>query len=236
MLSIIPYISTRWENVQHLFLKDNILTVFLKDGASISIAGLEEDELNEVFTAHFLFEQQATSPHDSKETTSKGSLLDQLFTGNTSFKFSVGNSSDLLGQALQHNPAHAELPSLPQEVATKISSLSKIISPEEILSLPLAEENCNCLYCQINRILRKDILQNPEFPDHPIFNEIYDNVTEEDLRFEQWEIKTIANNMYAVTNKLDSNEQYNVHLGKPIGCTCGRDHCAHIEAVLRTSA
>ena len=39
--------------------------------------------------------------------------------------------------------------------------------------------------------------------------------------------------MFTVTNRLDKNEKFNVYLGKPIGCTCGKEGCEHILAVLR---
>jgi hypothetical protein len=62
-----------------------------------------------------------------------------------------------------------------------------------------------------------------------------EEVSDEDLKFRDWEIKQTAEQLYTVTNPLDANEHYNVFLGSPLGCTCGDKNCEHIRAVL-TSA
>ena len=59
-------------------------------------------------------------------------------------------------------------------------------------------------------------------------------VSDEDLAFRDWEIKQTTDEKYQVTNPLDANEQYNVFLGNPLGCTCGEKNCEHIRAVLST--
>ena len=101
--------------------------------------------------------------------------------------------------------------------------------------MPQAEAQCNCMYCQINRILRKTAFHGKEvLPDHPLVGGEEDQVTENDLHFQQWDIKLVKEKMYSVTNKLDPTEQYTVHLGEPIGCTCGKANCEHIVAVLRS--
>jgi PhoH-like ATPase len=51
---------------------------------------------------------------------------------------------------------------------------------------------------------------------------------------EIWGIEQTAEQLYKVTNPLDANEQYNVFLGTPLGCTCGLKNCEHIRAVLNT--
>jgi hypothetical protein len=236
ILSIPPYISTVWENVHYIHMKGDDLIIALKDGGMIAIQGLTSEEIEIIFSAHATFlEKDGSAQKTQKEPQSKGnSVFEQLFNPSAQFKVAIGQGGDLLGQALAHNPAYADLPTLPQEVIKKISSLAKIVSPEDILALPAPEANCNCVYCQINRILRKEILQDSSLPDHPIFDEFQENIPEEDLLFDQWEIRAIADRMYAVINKLDSNEQYNVYLGEPIGCTCGKANCVHIIAVLKT--
>ena len=61
-----------------------------------------------------------------------------------------------------------------------------------------------------------------------------EEVTDEDLKFRTWDIKQPGKKLYLVTNPLDNNENYNVFLGKPVGCTCGQKYCEHIKAVLNS--
>ncbi len=144
-----------------------------------------------------------------------------------------------MGQVMQHNPAYSGLPPIPDEVATKIAALSKIIPEDDLLAMPAAEPNCNCMYCQINRILRAqagigDQSIEDKTPDTPQVPTGEEKVSEEDLKFEQWKVQLIRENMYQVSNKLDSSEEYTVFLGTPVGCTCGKPNCEHIVAVLRS--
>ena len=233
ILSVPPYISTQWDNVLHIYVKEGDLIVSLKDGTSVTISGLQADEIEQIFSAHVQFlEHYVTAKQPSREPWSKNFLIEQLFSSGLPLKIAVG-AQELLTAALQHNPAYADLPPMPEEVTSKIATLAKMISPEEVLALPTAEPNCNCIYCQINRILRKAILPE-EQPDHPLFDEAQEKVKEEDLSFEQWEVKLLSDKMYEVINKLDPHEHYTVYLGDPIGCTCGKPKCEHIVAVLRS--
>ncbi len=61
-----------------------------------------------------------------------------------------------------------------------------------------------------------------------------EDVSEEELKFKMWDIEEIDETLFKVTNPLDANEHYNVYLGNPIGCTCGKKNCEHIKAVLNT--
>jgi hypothetical protein len=84
--------------------------------------------------------------------------------------------------------------------------------------------------------------------DHPIYAKLHamlsggrtlepindEEISAEDLRFKEWEIAKLSQNLYKVINPLDSNEEYQVFLGTPIGCTCGIHHCEHIKAVLKS--
>ena len=40
--------------------------------------------------------------------------------------------------------------------------------------------------------------------------------------------------LFTVINKLDQQEKYNVFLGEPVGCTCGKQGCEHMLAVLKS--
>lgn len=231
ILSIHPYLSTDWEYVSYLHVREGALIIALTDASLVSIQGLQSGEIEQIFAAHLHFLEHKKS---SGEFHSKN-IFTQLFSGETQgpqFKFFAG-MQDLLIQAIQHNPSHAELPLLPPEVVNKIAMLRAMVSPEEVLALPPAEMNCNCLYCQINRILRKEVLHGDSFPDHPTLD-TSEVIKDQDLQFEQWEIVQTATNMYEVTDKLDRNAHYSVFLGDPIGCTCGKANCEHIVAVLRS--
>lgn len=239
IISIPPYISTRWDNISSLHMQENDLIFTLLDGKTVTVKYLSPEAVEQIFSAHASFleghpEPTTLAPMQQMQEglTGKGLTKDQLFA----FPFRLNTGSiENMGVALQHNPAYSGLPPIPEDVALKISTLSKIISEEDILAMPPAEDNCNCMYCQINRILRKNILQNKEPPlDHPLPVETEESVSEADLRFEQWEVKFIRENMYTVSNKLDLREQYTVYLGHPVGCTCGRPNCEHIIAVLRS--
>jgi hypothetical protein len=86
--------------------------------------------------------------------------------------------------------------------------------------------HCNCFHCQIARVLKpnkEDTQQNEE-----------QEISAEDLQFEQWIITHTGDQLYSVINKLDDSEQYNVYLGEPIGCTCGQTGCEHLLAVLKS--
>ena len=61
-----------------------------------------------------------------------------------------------------------------------------------------------------------------------------EEVSREDLQFREWDIEQTSEKVYVVTNPLDKEEKYQIHLGKPIGCTCGSAHCDHIRAVLES--
>ena len=237
ILSIPPYISTSWDNIASLHMEGSELIVSMHDRKTIRIMGLSGEVIEKIFEYHEAFletkqtrQVQPIFPNTPQEKHSSQDLL-------MGFPFRVGIGGAIpegLGQALQHNPAYSDLPLLPPEVAQKISLLGKVISPEDLASMTPAESNCNCIYCQIMRIMHKT--QNVQDASFEEFNEIESQevVTDEELQFEQWEVHPINDKMYCVVNKLDQNEHYDVYVAEKIGCTCGKDHCEHIVAVLRS--
>jgi hypothetical protein len=233
IISIPPYLSTSWANVAALHTEENTLIFSLKDGKTVAIKDLSPQVVEQIFLAHaaYLEAHQAHAPKPAHP--SAHSPVEQFL----SFPFQLtGGNLENVGQALQHNPAHAHLPPIPEDVANKIATLGKVISEEDIMAMPPAEANCNCMYCQINRILRKSIAKDTISSYEKDIIPVEENISEQDLKFEQWDIK-VANenkNMYIVTNKLDPHEQYTVFLGDPVGCTCGKPNCEHIIAVLRS--
>jgi len=222
VLSLPPYVSTAWENVKALYLKGKDLVVDLIDGTAISVPDLEESEIEEIFDFHAASIEKS---HDFEHFLEEE--VQSPEEGGSPFRFAI-NSIDGFSNAMMHNPQQANMPPLPAEVLEKISNIAKIISPEEIQALSDPVEGCNCFYCQITRaILELDLVSEPQM-------EVVEEVPDEDLEFSQWAISQTEEQLYLVTNKLDTSEQYKVFLGDPIGCTCGQANCEHIVAVLKS--
>lgn len=230
IISIPPYISAHWSQVAALHMADHVLAITLVDGSMISIPGLANETIESIFSYHAAYLEKVNAENAiSREITSdKGEYLSSLFeSGNgAAFRFGFG-SMDGFGNTLQHNPSQANAPDLPAEVLQKISAISKILSSEEI-SLPKAEPSCNCFHCQVARAL------NPHATVSTVEPSNEESVEDKELEFQQWTINQTGDKLFSVINRLDSNEKYNVYLGEPIGCTCGKQGCEHIVAVLKS--
>lgn len=211
IISIPPYISTTWDKVSSLHVSNDLLNITLKDGTRVQIPDLSQDVIKEIFNAHTQsLEMQAPAKSE------------QALSG--PFRMLFGTLESLT-QALQHNPAYSNIAPLPQEIVSKIEMLAKSLPPEELENYLHPVEGCNCMYCQISRILKGNHAVQEAPPE--------EEVGEEELQFEEWIVESTGDKMYRVTNKLDPTEHYNVYLGDPIGCTCGKQNCEHIVAVLR---
>jgi hypothetical protein len=231
VLHIPPYISTSWDNIRALFLKDSTLVLSLKEGGQVSIPGLDAAALNAIFSAHAEFleaqnhhkeQAHAPVPHQQFEPPHSASI-----------QFAIGNM-DALGSALQHNPAQANMPELPQEILSKISAIAKIVAPEEIPNMPKPVPHCNCMHCQIARAIHQQFEQQQgaqQLSEELVKEE---DVQDEELKFQDWEIQPNGDKLYTVINKLNPVEKYQVYLGKPFGCTCGAPNCEHLLAVLKS--
>ncbi len=233
IFSIPPYISTRWEYVASLRVAEDLLIVTLKDGTICSIPHLQKDVIDQIFTHHAESAEAANHQRDE---------LSQLLEGMRSgFKELVSMLSKLganalssLGKALEHDPANANLPELPPDMVKKVQMLLNIIPQEDILAMPEGEPGCHCMYCQINRILREAILNKRTSTPDILAEEETEAVEEKDLQFSEWIVEPIKDKLYRVVNKLSPQEEYRVFLGDPIGCTCGKPHCEHVLAVLKS--
>ena len=233
IFSIPPYLSTSWENVASLRVSEDLLMVTLKDGAICIIPNLPKEIIAQIFTHHA---ESIESKSPQKENVAV--LVEGMHTG---FKDLIAmltkvgsNAITSLGKALEHDPRNAHLPPLPPEMVEKVKLLINIIPKEDVLAMPEAENNCNCMYCQINRILRQTLLIEEAPKPDLIAEEPAEHIEEKDLEFSEWIIEPISEKLYRVTNKLDPKEEYRVFLGDPIGCTCGKPHCEHVLAVLRS--
>lgn len=215
ILSIPPYISTSWDEVQSIFLDKDGLIILLKNNLKIRIPIKDDTLLNQVFEGHRKYLETKTLPPKPKDSISFGFPLNLP-------KF---EDIDSLGAAMRHNPAQADSADLPKEVLNKIASVAKALGLQEQDNLPEAQPHCNCMHCQLARAMSGETNQIGE-------NE--EVVTDEDLQFRDWDIVQETDDLYIVTNPLDNKEQYNVFLGNPIGCTCGKNNCEHIRSVLNS--
>lgn len=233
ILSIPPYISTSWKNVISLHIEEKeetVLVIGLVNGSTIEIPGLDQKILKAAFTAHEKFLEQETTnpPHGRSSPTLEHFLPPEILKESSAIlslpvRFGFGSNVDHL---LQHNPQAAESPDLPPEMLKKIASLSKSIGLENVENFPKPEPHCNCAHCQVMRAIQGEEQKNE------IVHE--EEVTEEDLRFRDWEITQKGENLFVVTNPLNLGEHYDVFIGSPVGCTCGQKNCEHLKAVLNS--
>lgn len=224
ILSIPPYISTSWARIAGIHMKGSNLAVTLLDGDTVLIPNLNSDTIQTIFQHHALYLEKEIPPSFANGEISQ--IKNMMEPGEPSIRFAFGSSLEGLGSMMRHNPSQADAPDLPPEILQKIGAISKIIAPaDEQLAIPKAEPNCNCFHCQIARAINSS---------SPIISEEEHQVTPEDLQFQEWSISQIGDKLYSVTNKLDEHERYNVYLGEPVGCTCGKTGCDHILAVLKS--
>jgi hypothetical protein len=220
VLSIPPYISTTWGNISSLHVKEELgtyrLIVLLKDGPQVEIPNLDRGAIDAIFNAHAQFTEEC-----ALETQARKVVEDSPISFSLPLKGDVdGNVIEAFGPTTQHNPDQADLPPLPPNVLKKIGAIASAFGVESLPSLPKTEPGCNCIYCQV---------MNAVFQGTGV-----EEISEEDLKFRDWEVRKTADKLYIVTNPIDLNEHYSVFLGEPIGCTCGAKHCEHVRAVLST--
>lgn len=225
VISLPPYLSTTWNNISAIHMKGNILVITLHEGEIVNVPGLKQDVIDSIFDAHTSYLDKQESGLVPQESAAKifNSSSPQAYEMPLRFGF---GSMDSIGTAMQHNPSQANMPDLPPEILSKISAIAKIIAPEDIEVMPKAEQNCNCMYCQVARAV------NPKPISEVVLEEIV--ISDAELQFQQWDIAQTGDKLFSVTNRLDTNEKYNVYLGSPVGCTCGREGCEHILAVLKS--
>lgn len=238
ILSIPPYVSTSWKNINSLYMKEldgkQVLVIVLHNGTAIDIPNLSSDLIEQVFTAHTSYvEEDSKEPQvDSLKQYEppKGGNPEPSFSFGIPFQMSGGQGVDNVASFLQHNPEQSDAPQMPPEVIDKITNITKALGMDmEQMSIPKAEPHCNCPYCQIARAIQTG---NEEMDSEAEVEE--EEITEDDLRFRDWDIKQEGDKLYIVTNPLDKQEHYQVFLGNPVGCTCGEKNCEHVRTVLNS--
>ncbi len=246
ILSIPPYISTSWKHVEGLYMKGATLVATLMSGETINIPGISSELIEMIFNAHAQFlEEEANhrTPSSPQEDLTAfpsfpfglplpGQGFPLAVGGDSTFQFGI-SSMDGFGSAMQHNPAHANAPDLPIEILQKIGAIVKIVAPEEILTGTIAEQDCNCPYCQITRAINGDIVDEA-FQMFETYEVESRRPAEKPVEnTSPWRIQQIDENQYLVVDVADQKE-YRVFLGSPVACTCGQEGCDHIIAVLKS--
>lgn len=217
LFSFPPYLSTSWVHIAALTLtNEGVITFHMNSGELIHLPELPLEQIEKIFVAHatFLENQVMMDPQVRNHRIPK--------MDGSEFRFAFG-TIDGINTGIQHNSSQKNAPNLPEEMLIKLSEVSRILGPSDPDQLPKAEPHCNCHHCQIARALSGN--QAKEIPEEEILIE--------ELQFEQWHITQTGDKLFNVANKLDQLESYSVHLGHPIGCTCGKQNCEHILAVLR---
>ncbi|MDN3506707.1 MAG: hypothetical protein P0S96_05715 [Simkaniaceae bacterium] len=232
ILSIPPYVSTAWKNVVSLHLDLGTLVIGLVNGSTIEIPGLDKGTLESTFAAHqnFLEKDDQTLDGPIPSTIIPPGMVPGMMDDSSSIMslpLRFGMDANM-GNILQHNPEAADSPDLPKEMLDKVASFSKVIGFDNSDNFPKPEPHCNCMHCQIMKAMQEKAQKTI---DETIEEE---EVSEEDLRFREWDIRQESKDLYVISNPLNAEEHYNVFLGKPVGCTCGQDNCEHIRAVLNS--
>lgn len=244
ILCIPPHISTTWDQIVFLQTETDspnsnlTLIIHLIDQKIVKIPDLEPGIIDVLFAAHVGFlekkgkisKDNKANPHAFFLQNVLGISPDQL--SSLSIRLGPGNMGNLGGglegmeSAMQHDSSKTNSPDLPKEILEKISQFIKILTGGDINNFPPPEPHCNCVHCQIARsIHKKESSPDSQEPEEEI-------VAEKDLQFREWDIKQTGDQLFRVTNPLDTTEKYDVYLGNPVGCTCGNPHCDHIKAVL----
>lgn len=244
ILSIPPYISALWMHVASIYTKNDCLFVHLTDNSTVEIPHLDEMTIDNIFKAHALSMEKPAHPHlpELKQMLAPGisnPLSAQLPPGMSivemPFQLNLTGSPEDIGASsiFQHNPLQQATPDIPNEIIEKIISVAKVVAPDDLIaSFPKPEPHCNCVHCQIGRTIHPDSAHEVvQVLDEVVVQE--EPISDADLQFQKWKISRTGEQLYAVTNP-DTNELYSVHLGSPVGCTCGEANCEHIVAVLRS--
>lgn len=227
ILCLPPYISTSWKNVSSILFKNGELVIKVKDGEPVHIPNLAPQIVEAVFAAHAHYMENQT------EALPGNALMNPQLLGESPFKIGF-STTDGLGAALQHNPEQAEAPDLPPEMLEKLGAIAKIVAPEDLDALPKPEAHCNCVHCQIARAIQRSIHSDATLEVKPQETKDEEVISDEELKFQEWDITQTGDQLFTVINRLDSHEKYRVFLGHPVGCTCGKAGCEHILAVLKS--
>lgn len=229
ILSIPPFISTSWNHVHSILMKDDLLLITLDSDNTISIPNLNPAEVAQIFTIHASIMEQQLEQQQLMVSPIQIQSVPMDNRVDIPFRIGIGAVDEFGSSVFQHNPAQADIPEIPLEILNKIITITKLVSPDSFQAIPPAESNCHCVHCQLSRAFHQ-----VELGASTVVHEPEGEISDQELSFQQWAIAQTGDQLYTVTNKLDSHECYNVFLGNPVGCTCGKSNCEHIVAVLKS--
>ena len=153
VISIPPYLSTTWDNVQSLHLGEgDILEFSLVDGSLVKVPGLDGETIQAIFDMHV-------------KVSEKGGSMGPVVPGSASpgnHVFDIPMGMDLsglegIGSMMQHNPDQSNSPDLPPEVLKKVAGIAGVIGEDEMVAVPQPVSGCNCFYCQIVRAIHSGV-------------------------------------------------------------------------------
>lgn len=225
VLSIPPYISTSWKNISSLQStqegEKHALIIHLQDGGLVRVPDLEAVVVQAIFGAHARHvETESKTPAEAPKRQSP------VQEASPSIKFfEIENISSMM----THNEQEKNAPDLPSYILSKVQEISLEMGLSNSATLPTPEPGCNCPFCQIAKSIEKT---SSKAPAQISYEEEEDLITEKDLAFTSWIIRPLKQNLYQVIHPDHLEDQYQVFLGSPIGCTCGSNQCDHIKAVL----
>lgn len=227
ILSLPPHLSTSWKEVKALRSENQSLIVTLMSGQVVNVPDLDRAWIDSAFQAHAAYLER-------KQPETLFNPMEKLFSKSMdgSIRFAIASPFlDGTLQNLEHNPQESNGPDLPPELLERVRDMSKMFAGQIVELAQKSEPHCNCPWCQITRALEATTKRIPKAQE---LGSIEEPVKDEDLRFESWDIKELGEKHYSVTNKLDKNESYQVFLGDPVGCTCGKRGCEHIIRTLHS--
>lgn len=222
-ISIPPYLSVSWKEVASLAMKEDTLYLSLKNGEVIVLPELETAEVDNIFLCHLQYMEQdsARMPMPFGRMSMGDSIpFDPSDLADMPIAFKIGTPDGVVS-AMAHNPIQSENPDLPPELLDKIIGVTKMMGMPLTDQLPEGVLGCNCFFCQIMTHLHHE-------------NFLKEEVSMQDLQFEDWKVNQTGDKLFSVENPLDSSEKHSVYLGHPLKCSCGHEGCEHIIAVLKS--
>lgn len=222
ILSIPPYLSIPWKEIASLYLKDEELIVVPKKGDLCEVPGLTEEQIEKIFHFHAQCYDQL-----DREERALG-FLSRLASseGVSGMQIAIAASpADITNPMVEHNPELADAPDIPHEILEKIQMISKMVESAGGQSPSMKQEHgCNCFHCQIARVLSPS--------EEPSCQQQCDCVDGDQV--EGWSIIQTGDRLFSVTKNSCPQEVYEVHLGDPVSCTCGKRGCEHLLVVLKS--
>ena len=244
ILSIPPYISISWKHVLMLSIEDGLLKVDIVGGKIVSIPELSGSDIEKIFQCHADSEGKKDRLKEKRFDMSGpapnfpgGGFSLELGPAGMSMPPGVelppGVDAGSFTGMMQHDPNQKDAQNLPDEILSKIAGVAKVLGIDtDAFNLPDLDPDCNCPYCQIARAIHGKPSPN-KIPDIGESDDA-EHVSPGELKFREWDVSQIGSKLYAVSDPFDKSEHYQVFLGEPIGCTCGKNNCDHIIAVLNS--